>query len=187
MSRGLSPAMIAALADPNLRLGLFFEGQFPSGYLRLWSGIAPISWAGQTWTGAGSLIGMGPVEETSSVVATGSSVSLSGIPTDLVAACISDARQGQSGKIWLGLLTEAGAIVADPDLIFAGRLDVPTIIDDADTCTISISYESRLIDLNRPREFRYTDESQKLLFPGDRGFEYVTVIQDREITWGRTR
>ncbi|HBN31649.1 MAG TPA: hypothetical protein DD416_10620, partial [Rhodobacteraceae bacterium] len=73
----------------------------------------------------------------------------------------------------------------DPVQAFSGRLDVPEIADDANTCTITISYESRLIDLNTARSWRYTHESQQSLYPGDRGFEYVTAIQDREITWGR--
>jgi hypothetical protein len=42
-----------------------------------------------------------------------------------------------------------------------------------------------LIDLTVPRTWRYTHESQQALFSGDLGFEYVTAIQDREITWGR--
>ena len=98
---------------------------------------------------------------------------------------IAEARQGLPGKVWLGLLTEAGTIIADPVLAFAGRLDVPEITDDVETCRITISYESRLIDLNTARSWRYTHESQQVLYPGDLGFEYVTAIQDREITWGR--
>jgi hypothetical protein len=69
-------------------------------------------------------------------------------------------------------------------MAFAGRLDVPTIMDGADRCEIQITYESRLIDLNRAREWRYTHESQQQISPGDRGFEYVAGLQEREIRWG---
>ena len=62
---------------------------------------------------------------------------------------------------------------------------MPEITDDAETCRITISYESRLIDLNTARSWRYTHESQQALHPGDLGFEYVAAIQDREVTWGR--
>jgi hypothetical protein len=41
-----------------------------------------------------------------------------------------------------------------------------------------------LIDLNRAREWRYTHESQQQISPGDRGFEYVAGLQEREIRWG---
>ena len=185
MSRDLTPDFAAALAAPDLRPVIFFEGEFASGPLRLWSGLGEIGWAGQSWSGAGALLGLGAIEETSEVVAGGTSVSLSGIPPDLVQLCIAEARQGLPGRVWLGLLTPEGQIVADPILAFAGRLDVPEITDDAENCRITISYESRLIDLNTARSWRYTHESQQALHPGDRGFEYVTAIQDREITWGR--
>jgi hypothetical protein len=50
---------------------------------------------------------------------------------------------------------------------------------------VSISYESRLIDLERSRESRYTNEDQQRAFPGDRGFEFVPSLQDLSLTWGR--
>ena len=103
----------------------------------------------------------------------------------LMAAMSAGAVAAMTGSVWLGLLAENGSIIADPVQAFSGRLDVPEIKDDADTCTITISYESRLIDLTVARTWRYTHESQQVLFPGDLGFEYVTAIQDREITWGR--
>lgn len=185
MSRDLTPDFATALAARELRPVIFYEGAFASGPLRLWSGLTEIDWAGQSWSGAGALLGLGSVEETGSVVASGTVVSLSGVPPDLVQLAIAEARQGLPGKLWLGLLTETGAIIADPVLAFAGRLDVPEITDDAETCRITISYESRLIDLNTARSWRYTHESQKAIWPDDRGFEYVTAIQDQEIKWGR--
>lgn len=184
MTRGLSAAYVTALADPVVRVAVFFEGAFPSGTLRLWSGLGEIVWAGQTWTGAGNLLGVSALEETSDVVASGFSVTLSGVPVEYVSLCIDNARQGLAGKVWLALLTEAGAVIADPSLAQAGRLDVPQLKDDEATCTITISYESRLIDLQRPREYRITDQTQKLLYPGDRGLEYVTAIQGAQISWG---
>lgn len=185
MSRDLTPGFAAALAARDLRPVIFFEGLFASGPVRLWSGLGEIGWAGQSWSGAGALLGLGAIEETSQIVAGGTTVALSGIPPHLVQLAIAEARQGLPGRVWLGLLTPEGEIVADPVLAFAGRLDVPEITDDAGRCTLTISYESRLIDLNTPREWRYTHESQQALHPGDRGFEFVTAIQDREITWGR--
>lgn len=185
MTRNLTADFAAALAGRDLRPVIFFEGMFASGPLRLWSGLGEIGWAGESWSGAGALLGLGAIEETSEVVAGGTSVSLSGIPPDLVQRAISEARQGLPGRVWLGLLTPEGEIIADPVLAFAGRLDVPEITDDAEACRITLSYESRLIDLNTARSWRYTHESQQALHPGDLGFEYVTAIQDREITWGR--
>jgi hypothetical protein len=81
-------------------------------------------------------------------------------------------------------LTGADRLVADPFLAFEGRFDVPEILDEGETAVITASGESRLIDLDRVRARRYTDEDQKLDFPNDLGFEYVPKIQDKEIFWG---
>ena len=184
MTRGMTPAYQAALAEQVIRPALFVEGEFPSGTLRLWTGLGDVDWNGSTWTGAGNLLGISPLEETADVVATGMQITLSGVPTSLVSLAISDAQQGQPVRLWLALLDDTGAIIADPVQAFTGRLDVPTLEDGAETCTITISYESRLIDLNRTREWRYTDQSQRQLYPGDRGFSFVTSLQDKPIRWG---
>ena len=185
MARDMTPAIAAALEAGELRLILFFEGAFASGWVRLWTGLGELDWNGETWLGAGSLLGIGTVEETQQVVANGTTVSLSGVPLEMVSLAIDDARQGKPGRVWIGLLTEAGEIIADPVQAFTGRLDVPEIADAGESCTVTISYENRLIDLGVTRNWRYTHESQQVLSPGDRGFEFVTTIQDKEIKWGR--
>lgn len=184
MSRGMTPAFAAALAARDVRPVIFYEGAFASGVLRLWSGLGDIVWNGVTWTGAGSFLGLGAIEEGDNVEAYGGSIKISGIPMDLVQLCIEEARQGLPGKVWIGLTNDAREIIADPIHALSGRLDVPNLEDSADSCTITITYEGRLIGLLQPREWRYTDESQQVLFPGDRGFEYVTTIQDKDIQWG---
>lgn len=185
MSRDLTPAVAAALADQDLRPVIFFEGEFPGGFVRVWTGYGTLQWGGKAWTGAGTLLGLGGIEETGEVVANGTTITLSGVPVDLVQIAIEEAQQGLPGRVWVGLLDDGYNVIADPVQAFSGRLDVPNIVDGADTCTVTISYESRLIDLTVPRTWRYTHESQQILHPGDLGFEYVTTIQDKEITWGR--
>jgi len=185
MTRSATAPMLAALTAQVVRPIIFFEGQFASGWLRLWTGVGDLVWNGQTWTGAGQLLALGTLSETSEIVASGTTVSLSGVPASIVSACITDARQGLPGRVWLGTLDTAGAVIASPVLVFAGRLDVPDIIDGATECTVSITYESRLIDLQTPREWRWTHESQQALYPDDMGFEFVTSIQSVEVKWGR--
>lgn len=185
MGKTLTPVFAAALADRDLKPAIFYEGQFASGTLRLWSGLGEIPWNRETWSGAGYLLGLGALEESTEVAASGVTITLSGVDPSLVTAAIADARQGLPGKVWIGLLDENKAIIADPVQAFAGRLDVPEITDDATRCTITISYESRLIDLTKPRNWRYTHESQQALYPQDKGLEYVAGIQDQDVTWGR--
>lgn len=184
MTRTATPAVLAALDAAVVRPVVLFEGQFASGWLRLWSGLGDLIWNGQTWTGAGQLLSFGTLSETADVVASGLSVSLAGVPTALVTSAIDDARQGLPGRIYLGTLDDLGAVIADPVMAFAGRLDVPDLTDGAQDCTITIAYESRLINLQTAREWRWTHESQQQLYPGDKGFAYVTTIQGLDVKWG---
>jgi len=82
MSRDITTAFATALADQSLRPVIFFEGQFATGWVRIWSGLGEISWNGQAWAGAGSLLGLGSLDETGEVVAGGTAVSLSGVLSD---------------------------------------------------------------------------------------------------------
>lgn len=184
-TRDLTASYLTALDGDVVNLALFFEGEFNSGTIRLWTGSQSIDWNGETWQGAGQFLGVSAIEETDAVEANGVSVSLSGVDTANIALVIDEARQGLRGRVWVALLDATGAIIADPFQPFVGRLDVPSISEDGTQATISISYESKLIDLRKPREWRYTDQSQKTLHPDDDFFEYVTSIQSKEITWGR--
>jgi hypothetical protein len=93
-------------------------------------------------------------------------------------------KQNALGRVWLGFLSN-GSVVANPWLVFEGRLDVPIIDEQADTCSIAITYESRLIDLTRARSRRHTDQDQQAEYAGDLGMEYVASLQEKEIPWGR--
>ena len=59
-----------------------------------------------------------------------------------------------------------------------------TIKDSGETSTIELTVESRLIDLQRQRERRFTDADQKYFYPGDTGLQYVAGLQDQVIYWG---
>jgi hypothetical protein len=176
--------MVTAVTAKAVRPVVFYEGEFASGTLRLWSGLGDFSWDGQTWIGVGQMIGIAAIEEVSEIRAVGFSVSLAGDASALLSLNLGQARQGLPGKVWFGCFDASGALVVDPFLSFSGRFDVPDILDEGERCTIQARYESRLIDLDRTRERRYTDEDQQGDFPGDLGFEFVTNLPDKMVTWG---
>jgi hypothetical protein len=69
--------------------------------------------------------------------------------------------------------------------VFSGYMDQMNIQEGAETSTIEITLENKLIDLERPRVARYTSQSQQQRFAGDEGFNFVEGLQDKEIVWGR--
>jgi hypothetical protein len=188
MPRAADPALIAALSDGLVRLVFLFEGFFSTGVgdgaLRFWTGVGDLVYGGFTWTGAGSLIGVGPASEGTEIKAQGITISLSGIPTELLALVFLNLRQGQRVNVYVGALGDGGGMLAPPANYFSGRVDVPSISDAGDTATISLAVENRFVDFEKTRSLFYTPQSQAIYFPADRGFENVTSLQDQKIFWG---
>ena len=184
MSRDLTAGVISEITSAELQPFLLFQGEFVSGTLRCWSGMGDLVWDGQTWTGTGTLLSISAVTETADVNANGVTASLTGMPSSLISLALNDCEQGAAGYVYLGFLS-SGAVVSEPVLLFEGRLDIPAIDEQGETCVVSISYESRLIDLERTRESRYTDQDQQREFAGDVGCEFVAGLQDKVITWGK--
>lgn len=186
MSRDLSSGVQTAVSAAEVSPIVLFQGSFASGDLHIWSGFGDLSWDSQTWTGAGTLMAISAIEETSEISAKGANITLTGIPSDMISLVLSDIRQNALGKVYLGFLDSSGGIIVDPYMIFEGRLDVSSLQESGDTASISIGYESRLIDLQRTRESRYTNEDQQREFPGDLAFEFVPNLQEIQINWGRS-
>ena len=186
MSRGLHANMLAAIIAGTVTPFILFKGEFESGWVRLWTGYGDLTWDSQTWSGVGDLMSLSPIAETGDVQALGITVGLSGIPQSFVSIVYTEARQGKDGIVYIGAFNSSGAIVSNPFLAFSGRLDVPTDFDDGETAKITITYENRLVDLERPRERRYTPEDQAIDYPTDKGFDQVASLQDAQITWGRS-
>ena len=186
MPRQMTPAYLAAIQSGMLRPALFVEAHFTSGPIYVWSGIGPIAWNGETWTGVGSLGSVSAVEEAATVAAKGITLRLSGIDASLLTGILLEFRVGLPVIVSLGLFDDSSALIPDPVCCFAGQMDQPTLDVDGTTATIAINCENRLVELNVSVDRRYTNEDQQLDHPGDRGLEFVNSIQEAQIYWGRT-
>ncbi|EIP96879.1 hypothetical protein OpiT1DRAFT_01306 [Opitutaceae bacterium TAV1] len=186
MSRNLTSPVQNAVGAQVVAPAFLCEMDFTSGFLRAWSGKGVLEWAGREFIGTGTYGGISAVEETQKVSANGVELSLSGIPGAMVSRALTDGYRGRPVRVWMALFnTESGAMLEEPVPVFAGRMNTMKLTDTGETSTVTVACESRLIDLERARERRYTDEDQKEMYPDDRGLEYVAGLQDKEVVWGR--
>jgi len=183
MSRDLTTAVQNQLSADELEPFFAVKLNFDSGDLRLWTGYGDITVDSETYTGGGQLLDISEIEETVETAARGITMSLNGVDSSLVSLALTENYQTRSAKVYLGVLS-SGAVVASPYQLFDGRMDVLSIDDSGDTATITMTAESRLIDLERPRLRRYTSEDQKLRHPTDTGLDFVAALQEKEIAWG---
>jgi hypothetical protein len=181
-TRDLTSAIVDSLDDevlqPFFAIEMLFDGNKT---LRLWTGVGELDYQGNSWYGAGTMLGVEAVEETTEIAAKGATISLSGVPAEVLSLALNEPYQGRKANIYFGTFN-GGASLSE---IFSGYMDQMNIEETANTCTISLTLENKLVDLERPRVSRFTSSYQKSVYSGDRGFDFVEELQDKEIVWGR--
>lgn len=186
--RTLTAAMVTEFGKNTIHPVLFLKLHFDSvdgGTLFFWNGVGTLVWSGDSYIGTGQLGTITPIIETGTTRASGAKVTLSGIPTGNIFIALDTAYPERLAELYFGFVDDDLNIIADPFILFSGRMDVMQIQESGETAIISLTIEHRLIDLERPKERTYTDEDQKEVFPGDKGLEFVVPLNDgRELVWG---
>ena len=76
-------------------------------------------------------------------------------------------------------------LIDDPVVAFQGQTDSVIINEGKETSQIVVNVENRLLRLEKNNERRYTKQDQERIDAGDKGFDFVESIQEKEILWGR--
>jgi GH24 family phage-related lysozyme (muramidase) len=187
MSRsGISTTYVSSsvsLIQPYLAAYMDFSGSA----VRLWTGTHNQAFnddfGNGTYNGVGTLGTISTVTEATEVAAKGMDLTLSGIPTEYVSLALSNNYRGREVAVYL-ILYNTGMTAYEQVTLFRGRMDQMTIQEAKDLSSIVIKCENRLIDLNRQKDIRYTDEAQQIISPGDKGLEFVSSMADKSIYWG---
>lgn len=183
MSRALPTGFATLTAAAVVRPALLVVLDWPGGIVRFWTGYGTLSWGGNNYTGTGDLGGVSPIMESMDGRANGVILSLSGLPSSLVAEVLANNAQGRSAKIFLAALAADGTLAADPYEIFDGIIDVTPFEDSGDSATIMVRLEKELID-RRVQSRRSTHEDQLIDYPGDEFFAFVAGLTDKTFNWG---
>jgi hypothetical protein len=194
--RSASPTFLAQLSSGQVMPVYLVELAFADNTYYLFSGqgtITPTGPAynplstfpyGETFTGVGWLGKIAQVPQTTEIQAQSVALSLSGIPSTLLAEAIAQVRITGTATIWLGFFnTSTGALITDPVQIFSGSLDVPTVEDSGETGMITITAENTLLSLNLAPNRQFEDCDQQIYFPGDLGFSFVDSLPNMALFW----
>jgi hypothetical protein len=180
----MSAAMLAAIQANDLQPALFVAATFKSETVYIWSGSGSVAWSGQTWSGLGALLSISVAEDGATVEARGITITFSGLNSSLLSEAIGDYQLGQPVIVYLGFFS-AGALISSPVTAWAGRMDQPTIDVSADTASIAIACENRLLEMNNAVDRRYTLIDSQIDDAGDLGFQFVNGLQEMTLFWGR--
>ena len=211
MARDITTGFDDELDEVNKNPCILVKAEFDGGDLLLWSGYGSIDFNGDTYSGAGQLMSMSPVQETQELRANNVTFGLTGLDAAVIATGRTEDYSGRPITAWFGLrdsdgqvptddsgnipldssgnapTDSPGGLIADPYRIFSGEMDIIEFEYNGENSGGHIAAESELLNLRKKNERRLTPEDQKLEYPGDLGFDFVPTIQDRQITWGAGR
>lgn len=207
MSRDLSNDTIVSINEnvvyPFFATELRFDGD---NILRMWTGQGTLVLAdGTQWVGLGQMLNISTIEETSELAVKGATLTLSGVPSEVLSLALSEPYQGRVCNIYFGTFIQGSILQESTSYIllqdgsrinlenqstnfselFSGYMDQMNIEESGDTSTIELLVENKLVDLERARVARFTSGYQKSIYAGDLGLDFVEDLQDKQIPWGR--
>lgn len=185
MNRGASAGVIAEFAlDANRPIHLF-ELYLSGATTYATDAYRSVDWNGNTYPALGHFLDYSGVEEAGDLSITQASVRLSGVDQTLIAAILAYEYIDRRLVIRKAFLTSAEVVMVDPLPIFDGRVDSPSIEEDPESgiCSVTIAASSHWIDFERTPGRHTNHEEQQIWFPGDLGFEYVS-LKSAQVIWG---
>lgn len=183
-TRDITSTTAAAAAAATIIPIIFAKLELDSGNILMHTGLGNVTFGGDTYVGVGKLGSIGTAEEVSDLSRTPLTLTLSGIPNDLIAIVLGQYYQGRRATIYLGYFDLTTRVLVDtPTIIYRGNIDSSNIEQDK-TGTVTLSVESRFSAWDKPNVRRFNNADQQLRYPGDTGLEFVEQATDKQIFWG---
>jgi hypothetical protein len=178
----LSPELLAQQHVECLNL---VELDWPSGTVRVHSGLGKVTYNGQSYIGIGNLGSIDSLTDTGEVGDTGISLTLSGVDAALVAAVVDDDAIESSGRVFFAVLDEHSRLHdANVCPLFAGTVK-RVVVRQGNQPQITVELVADAI--NRPRcgNWRWTDNSHRQRTDADDGFcKFIEKMAERPFYWG---
>ena len=149
-------------------------------------GYKTITYDSKNYVAVGNFMGFSAIQESVEVVVSKISMSLSGVDQSMISRFLNKEYIDRPVKIYTAFLDDAQVLVANPVLIFEGRMDTPVISDDpiGGKSMMSVTATNSWVDFTRKTGRHTNHEEQQIFFAGDKGFEYASEIV-KDIVWGK--
>ena len=182
MSRDVTSQVDTDVVADLIQPFFTFRFEFDSGTLLLWSGHGTKTIAGEDHIGSGILLSVSDIEETAQLDARGVTLVMTSLDPSILSLALSEPYQGRPASISMGVMSDFSEVTE----LFSGYMDTMELDEGVDTCSVKMTIENKLIELERSKVHRYTSAYQKSRFPGDKGFDFVEDLQDKRVPWGRS-
>lgn len=181
--KSLSAPALAALASGSICIVQLVAMEFPAP-IYLNTSTWDLTFGGNVYKGA---YGLGSISAVSDKPGEISGISLelaAGSPAIIALALDgADEVQGTVCTIRTAIIETTSYTVLDAPIEWSGTLDTMSIGEDGNSAVVSVSAESKAVDLLRGTPSMYVDEEQTIISPGDRSFKYVVDQVDKPLIW----
>lgn len=181
----LAPAL-AVLNGTAGGFALLLELQFTA-TLRFSTSSVTLRYAGNDYLGTGIL---GAVEKVSDSPGESKALrmTLSGIPTQVLAIALAEPVRGKPCLLRLAVLDPESQAILDAPVVWSGTVDQMPVSHQTSeagesTCTVSVIAEHRGATFGRPKPLRYTDADQRRLYPTDTSLRFITAQAASNVVW----
>jgi len=182
MPRTIDTTVKTAAAASVVRPVLMVEMDFAGGKQYVTNAPFDIVFDSNTYLGVGDLGSINNITEVSDIEATNLSLTLSGVKPNWISLALTEDFQGRLVTIYMALLDDQHVVIDNPFKLWEGRMDTMSVVLDKES-TVSLNCESRLADLFRAKVFRLNNATQRDLYTGDIGLQYIESMIEKEIVW----
>lgn len=184
MTRSLNASTQAELSKAETTLAYLYYGAWTEGELRLTDNGWDLTAGANTYQATAGLLGFSEVEESPSIKVNEVTISLSGLDNSILSFLNTVKMVGIAQALWrVWLDKDTGQIIGDPVLIHSGYSDGDEIAESDGNVIIAIKSRDRLSDFDRVSGRRTNDTEHRLVYPSDRGFEFIATSQEKTVQW----
>ncbi len=188
--RTIAGANETALLAQVKKIVYYARLDFSGGVERFHTEIGPKTavhpiYGSESYTGIGDFGGLSAaVVESVSGAPKSVELSITGIKASKITTMLVDDYFRRDAEIMIGLEDDAGDLIEDPEIVFSGFMDKADIALNEGVGQITLTCESRGVNLLRSSDKRFTDEDKQAEVSGDLLAEYIWRMMDLELYWG---
>ena len=143
-----------------------------------------VSGSSVTYTASDFIMGLSNFTEETDVTKTSLTLSLSGADLTFISTVLNENVVNDSVDIFRGFLNDSNALIADPFLLYRGKIESFEIQEGEKESTVALSIVSHWADFEKKNGRKTNNTSQQRFFSTDVGMDFASqTVQD--IKWGR--
>lgn len=186
MPRSYNAAVQSALDAGRVVDRLLVELDFASGLYGFWSGLGPFVWNGITHVGAGSLISIEGIKQTSDLSAVAVVGRLSSLSPAVLATIENEVYHQRPCVISTAYFNAETYALLNVEVEYRGYIDrIVHVEKTGGEAALEVHLESRFRDHLKTGYRVRSDQDQRNLFPTDDSLKHVTVVVTEKVTFGQ--